>query len=133
MRHFVAYHNTQRMGRPLSDGDPLSLQTNKRVEHLVGNAVWFVQGDGESPKTYALGSIFIVNETGDTGREEFQRFARGSGHVFQPPVPLNDLDWFPDFFKAMAHFSLGVHELTDQRLIAALRQLSSESGYSLPE
>ena len=29
MRHFVAYHKTQRMGRPLSDGDPLSLQTNK--------------------------------------------------------------------------------------------------------
>ena len=133
MRHFVAYHNTQRMGRPLADGDPLSLQTNKGVERLLGNAVWFVQGDGDTPKTYSLGSIFIVSETGNAGRDEFHRFARGSGHVFQPPVPLNGLGWFQDLFGAMAHFSLGVHELKDERLIAALRQLSSASGYPLPE
>lgn len=121
MRHFVAYHNTERMGRLLSDGDPLSLQTNKGVDHLVGNAVWFVQGDGDSPKAYSLGSVFIVSVTGDTGREEFQRFARRSGHAFQPSVLLNGLAWFPDFFRAMAHFRLGVHELKDERSIAELR------------
>ncbi|MGH7137946.1 MAG: hypothetical protein ACREHD_19530, partial [Pirellulales bacterium] len=130
MRHFVAYHNTERMGRPLSDGDPLSLQTNKAVDQLLGNAVWFVQGDGVRDKDYSLGSVFVVGETGNTGREEFQRFARGNGHVFQPVVRLNGLDWFPEFFRAMAHFSLGVHEVKDERLIAALRQLSLESGYA---
>lgn len=130
MRHFIAYHNTERMGRPLSDGDPLSLQTNKGVEQLLGNAVWFVQGDGTRQKEYSLGSVFIVSETGNTGNEEFRRFARGSGHVFQPPVSLNALSWFPDFFKAVAHFSLGVHELKDERLIAELRGLASADGYS---
>ncbi|HET6884098.1 MAG TPA: hypothetical protein VFI31_28345 [Pirellulales bacterium] len=117
----------------MSDGDPLSLQTNKAVDHLLGNAVWFVQGDGVRDKDYSLGSIFIVSETGNTGREEFQRFARGSGHVFEPVVRLNVLDWFTEFFRAMAHFSLGVHELKDERLIAALRQVSSESGYAVSE
>ena len=87
MRHFVAYHNSQRMGRSLHDGDPLGLLTDKPVSQLVGNTVWFVVGDGESPKRYSLGSVFVVNDAGETVEGGFKRYARGEGHVFLP-MPL---------------------------------------------
>jgi hypothetical protein len=133
MRHFIAYHNTERMGRPLREGDPLSLLTNKPVQHLLQHALWFVQGDGAAPKRYSLGSVFLVSEVGETGEDEFKRFARGQGHAFQPPVPLNDLEWFPDFFKALAHFSVGVQEVKDERFIEELLRLGSQAGYRLPQ
>lgn len=129
LRHFVAYHNTQRMGRPLHDDDPLGLLTDKPVNELLGNTVWFVVGEGESPKRYYLGSVFVVNDVGETGDGEFRRYARGDGHVFRPMAELNELPWFPDFFKATAHFSLGVQEIKDQPFVEAIRSLASKSGY----
>src|SRR4051812_45105525 len=110
MRHFIAYHNTERMGQSLFAGDPLTLFTNKHVKHLSGNTVWFVTGEGADPRRYSLGSRFVVTETGQTGEGEFRRFARGDGRVFRPAVALNGQPWFADFFKTMAHFSVGVQE-----------------------
>ena len=41
MRHFIAYHNTEKMGHPLQDHEPLRLLTNKAVSHLLQNTVAF--------------------------------------------------------------------------------------------
>ena len=129
MRHFVAYHNTQRMGRSLHDGDALELGTDKPVNHLVGNVVWFIVGDGGSPKQYALGSVFVVSEIGETTEGGFSRFARGAGHIFEPMPRLNDLAWFSGLFKTTAHFSLGLQEVKDQQIVSALLGLAAETGY----
>lgn len=131
MRHYVAYHNAERMGRSLHEGDPLGLLTNKPVQPLLNNVVWFVVGDGVAPKGYTLGSVFIVDRVGESAEEEFERYARGRGHVFQPPPVLNDLDWFPEFFKDMAHFSLGVQEIKEPRFIEGLFNLAAQAGYRL--
>jgi hypothetical protein len=117
------------MGRSLHEGDPLGLLTDKPVNHLLGNVVWFVVGDGDSPKRYSLGSAFVVNDVGETDEGGFGRYSRGTGHAFQPMPALNDLAWFPEFFKATAHFSLGVQEIRDQRFVEALLGLASEAGY----
>jgi hypothetical protein len=119
MRHFVAYHNTEKMGQTLHEGDPLGLLTNKPVQQLPSNMVWFVQGDGVTPKHYSLGSVFLVKEVGETDEAGFKQYAHGKGHVFRPPVPLHELEWFPDFFKAIAHFSVGVQEVKDERFITS--------------
>jgi hypothetical protein len=86
------------MGRPLHEGEPLRLLTNKPVEHLRDNAVWFVVGEGTAPKRYSLGSVFVVDKVGEAREENFERYASGRGHVFQPPPELNDLEWFPELF-----------------------------------
>jgi hypothetical protein len=99
------------MGRSLHEGEPLRLLTSKPVQHLRGNTVWFVVGDGEAPKRYSLGSVFVVSDIGEANEEGFEHFASGQGYVFQPPPLINDLAWFPEFFKTMAHFSLGVQEV----------------------
>ncbi len=131
MRHFVAYHNTERMGKSLHEGEPLRLLTNKPVQPLLHNAVWFIVGEGAAPKRYSLGSVFLVDRVGESAEEGFERYASGQGHVFQPPPVLNDLGWFPEFFKGMAHFSLGVQEVKEPRFIEGLLGLAAQAGHQL--
>jgi hypothetical protein len=133
MRHFIAYHNTEKMSRPLHDGAPLRLLTNKPVQHLLQNTVWFVTGEGAGKRQYSLGSVFRVAEVGDTDEEGFKRFASGQGHVFQPPVPIKELEWFPEVLRATGHFGLGVQEVKDEAVIAGLRQLAAQAGHEIVE
>lgn len=130
MRHFIAYHNTEKMGRPLHDGEPLRLLTNKPVNHLLHNTVWFVTGEGPT-RQYSLGSVFRVAEVGESAELGFKRFAAGPGHVFQPPVPVKDMEWFPDVLRATGRFGLGVQEVKNGAVIAGLSQLAAEAGYQV--
>jgi hypothetical protein len=128
MRHFIAYHNTEKMGRPLHDGDPLLLRTNKAVNHLLHNTVWFITGEGARPRQYALGSVFRVTEVGEATADGFKRFARGPGHVFQPPVPVTDMEWFPEVLRTTGNFGLGVQEVKAEEVIAGLLGLAAHAG-----
>jgi hypothetical protein len=128
MRHFIAYHNTERMGRPLHEGEPLRLLTSKSVDRLIGDTVWFITGEGAGERQYAVGSVFRVDIVGDAAEEGFKHFASGPGHVFRPPVPLNDEDWFPEFLRTMGNFGLGLQEVKDQRVIDALKRFASAAG-----
>jgi hypothetical protein len=128
MRHFIAYHNTEKMGRPLHDGEPLRLLTSKSVDRLVGNIVWFITGEGADERRYALGSVFKVSEVGDAAEQGFKHFASGPGHVFRPPIVLNDEGWFPALIQKMGNFGLGVQEVTDDRVIAALKSHATAAG-----
>lgn len=129
MRHFIAYHNTEKMGRPLNDGDPLRLLTNKPVNNLLQNTVWFITGEGAGTRQYSLGSVFRVAEVGDAGEDGFKRFASGPGHVFDPPAPIKDMPWFPEVMRVTGHFSFGVQEVKDEAVIAGLRLLAANAGY----
>src|SRR5437660_1687186 len=129
MRHFIAYHNTEKMGRPLHDGDPLRLLTNKPVTHLFQNTVWFVTGEGAGARQYSLGSVFRVAEVGEATEDGFKRFAAGPGHVFQPPVPIKELEWFPELLRATGHFGLGVQEIKHEAIVKGLIQLAPDAGH----
>ncbi|HTU19201.1 MAG TPA: hypothetical protein VMG10_14165 [Gemmataceae bacterium] len=131
MRHFVAYHNTEKMGRSLNDGEPLRLLTNKSVNHLLQNTLWFITGEGTGARQYSLGSVFRVAEIGDADEDGFKRFASGPGHVFQPPIPIKDLDWFPDVLKTTGRFRFGVQEVKDEAVIAGLSHLAVQAGYDI--
>ena len=131
MRHFIAYHNTEKMGRLLHDGEPQRLLTNKPVQHLPENTVWFVTGEGASTRSYCLGSVFYVTEVGETDEEGFKRFASGPGHVFRPPVPIKETEWFPELLRVTGHFGLGVQEVKDEALIAGLVHLAAQAGYQV--
>ena len=132
MRHFIAYHNTEKMGRSLHDGEPLRLLTNKHVNHLLQNMVWFITGEGAGARQYSLGSVFSVAEVGDAAEDGFKRFAAGPGHVFDPPIPIKELPWFPEVLRATGHFGLGVQEIKDEAVIAGLIQLAAQEGYEVP-
>jgi hypothetical protein len=129
MRHFIAYHNTEKTGHSLHDGEPRRLLTNKPVNHLIQNTVWFITGEGTGERQYSLGSVFRVAEVGDTDEDGFRRFASGPGYVFQPAVPIKGMAWFSEVLRATGHFGLGVHEVKDEAVIAGLVQLASQAGY----
>jgi hypothetical protein len=133
MRHFIAYHNTEKMGRQLHADRPLRLLTNKRTNHLLQGTVWFVVGEGAGVRQYALGSVFRVAETGDAAEEGFKRFASGPGYVFDPPIPIKDMPWFPEVLRATGHFGFGVQEVKDEAVIAGLRELAAQAGYQIAE
>ena len=129
MRHFIAYHNTDKMGRAFNTDGPLRLLTNKPINHLLQETVWFVVGDGAGVRQYSLGSVFRMAETGDAAEDGFKRLASGPGHVFEPPVLIKELPWFPEVLRATGHFGLGVQEVKDEAVIAGLKQLAVQAGY----
>jgi hypothetical protein len=130
-RHFVAYHNTERMGGSLAAGNPFRVLTNKPVAPLHENVVWFVVGEGKAPRRYALGSVFRVTETGNAADEGFGHFAEGRGHLFDPPIPLNDLEWFNGFLQSAGRFQFGVQPIREESHIAALKALAIQNGATL--
>ena len=131
MRHFIAYHNTEKMGRRLNEGNPLGVLTNKPVNHMLQSTVWFVTGEGPGVRHYSLGSVFQVDAVGEADEDGFKRFASGAGHIFQPPVPVKDMDWFPEVLRATGHFGLGVQEVKDDSVIAGLTRLAAREGYDV--
>lgn len=128
-RHFAAYHNVEKMGHPLRDGDPLQLHTNKPVSHLRGGVVWFITGEGTGRRRYRLGSVFEVDDVGDATDGGFQHYAKGPGRAFDPPLPLDHLAWWPSFLKAMSNFSRGPTEIRDDSHVKALIELARQAGW----
>jgi hypothetical protein len=132
MRHFIAYHNTQRMGWHLHDGDPCRLLTRKPVEQLLNQVVWFVVGEASRPRRYSLGSVFVVREVGPSDQAGFRYFACGPGHAFRPAPLLSGLGWFAALLEAVGRFQFGVQEVRTPALIKELCGLAALQGYRLP-
>lgn len=123
-------------GRPLhngepNDGEPLRLLTNKHVNNLLLNTVWFITGEGAGTRHYSLGSVFCVAEVGEATEDGFKRFASRPGHVFAPPVPVKDMEWFPEVLRSTGHFGLGVQEVKDEAVIVGLTRLAEQAGYQV--
>ncbi|MGD9854281.1 MAG: hypothetical protein AB7U20_04945 [Planctomycetaceae bacterium] len=132
MRHFIAYHNTEKMGRSLAEGNPFRVLTNKPVDRLYQNLVWFIVGEG-AKRHFSLGSVFRVTETGDADQDRFKKFASGAGHVFEPPVNIKEMEWFPILMRATGHFGFGVHEIKDESVICGLKMLAERAGYNFDQ
>jgi hypothetical protein len=87
-RHFVQYHNTEKMGYDCADGGPFRIVTNRSVDGLPGNTVWLIAGKGCKPRRFYLCEVFVVNEVGPRRGGGFKFFARGSdGTRFLPRCP----------------------------------------------
>ena len=130
MRHFVAYHNSDKMGH--EDSDPTGLYTRKNTSQ-TGDLIWIVTGSGKSPKRYSLTSWFIVSHVEPADNSRFRLTVRGTeGGALNPTPILNDLPWFAGFFRRMAHFSLGLQEITDPIVIRSMRRLAASGSRPLP-
>lgn len=113
MKHYVSYHNADKMGYTYEEARPFSVGTTKSVDRLLGNRVWSISGEGQ-PRSYFLRDTWIVEETGLSAQDEFINYAQGStGFVFDPPVLLNQLPWFRAFLKSQNNFSLGVQPIKE--------------------
>lgn len=130
MDHFVQYHNIEKFGDGRGDGDPLRIFAAKSVKWLPGNTVWLIAGKGQ-PRTYALRKVFVVDEIGLADVDGFKYFARGlRGTRFDPPLPLEDEAWFPDFLRSMQNFRYGLTKIPDE-FLPYFQALQDESVFGI--
>jgi hypothetical protein len=53
VKHFVVYHNPEKMGYAAEAVPELCFVTNKPVGNLIGNRIWLIQGEAK-PRRYVL-------------------------------------------------------------------------------
>lgn len=118
-RHFVQYHNPDRVGHGHDEPADFRILTNKPLsllEALPGNTVWLIMGEGR-PRRYSMQFVFVVAHIGECDERGFRWFAQGTeGHRFHPRPrldgdPFDGDPWFPLFLRRQANFSLGLREL----------------------
>lgn len=136
MEHFVAYHSIAQMGRPLQLEGTLNF-VSRKVGHLkkaLGNTVWVVQGSPARGRTeYELLGAYIAKSLHEeSGASGAYRIGGAEGVEFQPPVPLNDLPWFPSLRKSQGNFGLGFNRLGDGGVIEALIALRDSLNTPAP-
>lgn len=111
MRHYVCYHNEERMGYSHQEADEFSVGTSKKVDKILGNKVWIIAGIGR-PREYYLCSWFVADNIEETDDDYFKYIVYGSEHTqrgtLDPVIKLNDLPWFKEFLKSQANFSFGL-------------------------
>ncbi len=132
MRHFIAYHNSKRTGHSAADSDPRSSQYVKRPvsPDVIGDIVWIVAGEGDSPKRFILSSWFQIDQVRPSDVADFKHILQGdrAGSFHPDPPSLNDLDWFPAFFEWTGHFSFGFRQIPQRNVIDELCRLANEAG-----
>jgi len=102
------------------------------LKKAIGNTVWVVQGTPNGKKTaYTLCGAYVADSIAPESPSSNVYVIRGSqGTDFVPPVPLNQLSWFPSLLKSQSNFSLGFNRLSDETTIDALSALQSENNTS---
>lgn len=125
MKHFVQYHNTEKMGHDCGalESDTFEMVTDKSIRHLPGNTVWLVAGKGKNPRRYYLCKVFVVDEVGDDDGD-YKYYASGNqGKRFRPLLPIDSFPGFAEFRESQTNFSLGVREI-EPRFVQIFQQLA---------
>ena len=131
MLHFVVYHNRDTMQRDASELTGYSVVTTKPVSKAIGGRIWVITGRGQ-PRRYSLVHTFIAEQAGPLeGQPGVNKVCASTGDpVLESEVPLDDLEWFPDFRRALGNFGLGFQRLTNPRFIAGLEAAARGSRTS---
>ncbi|MFZ5773515.1 MAG: HNH endonuclease [Thermodesulfobacteriota bacterium] len=132
MRHYVAYHNAERMGYPYEPSGEYSFLSKKALtflEKTVGSFVWVINGSriGSKKTSYTLCAVYIPDQVIDVEDTDFDYIVSGTvGFEFNPVVELNSLPWFPEFLKSQANFSIGISAIHDAKMIGEFTMLTQE-------
>jgi hypothetical protein len=130
MRHFIHYHNSDKMGYSASAIPTPRIFTKKSVQALPGSTVWLISGEGKkSPKFFFLGAAFVVHSisVGKYEHPDFKNSAHGKGLVFGETLPLSGLSWFEELKAEQLNFKGGLTEISNH---CAVNELLNLSGWS---
>ena len=130
MRHFIAYHNTERMGWHLHDRDPFRVLTRKPVRHLVNQTVWFVVSQGALPRRYSLGSVFVGSMEHAAVMLE-QALPYGTDHLSADLVQLaaEIVDRYRAEKRIIPGIGHPIHKPVDPRVLR-LFAIAAETGFN---
>lgn len=128
MRHFIAYHNREKMGEP---SRPSQAYTKKPLRDPKGSVVWIIEGLGRSPKRYNLVGWFTVREVIESQHPEFSTALRGNEPGFKEHIRLNEFEWFPDFRRRMGNFAFGLQSVVDNKIVNHFKRIAAHAGQAL--
>lgn len=136
MEHFIAYHSAQRMGYEFESSDELRFLSRKfgLLKKAIGNPVWVVQGIPDGKRTaFSLCGAYVADRV-DVEDQSSDLYVISGQRVkeFSPPVPLNNLDWFPVLLKSQSNFSLGFNRLSDETVVQAITALQAKGNQPPP-
>ncbi|NTV45997.1 MAG: hypothetical protein HGB11_05650 [Chlorobiales bacterium] len=102
------------------------------LKKAIGNKVWVIQGIPEGKRTaFTLCAAYVAESISPESPSSDVYVISGKQVTeFDPPLPLNKLDWFTTLLKSQSNFSLGFNRLTDKTVIQALIAIESGSDRS---
>ena len=126
MSHYIVYHNPDAMDYHASEITGFSVVTDKSPpSDLQGSTIWLLTGEG-TPRRYFLVQRFTADLIESGEDEGFKtKISSEAGERFSPMLPLDDEDWFADFRRSVANFSLGLQRISDERFITGLEEVAS--------
>ena len=129
MRHFLTYHNAQKMGYSCTKIPTPRARTGKPVRGLEGSTVWLVAGEGGSPKSYFLAAHFVVDkcESDKHLGTKLTNEVSGAGVLHGPRLRLDGSSLLEGLRRGSANFVSGFSEIRDPSVITALKALVSSS------
>lgn len=132
MRHFVAYHNAEKMGHVYDGAHGYAFFSSKALGFLdktLGEVIWAINGSRSTSRTtlYSVCAVYTPEEVLEVDDPQFKFIVSGNvGHDFDPPITLNSMSWFADFLKSQSNFSLGISEVKNAAHIDALVALAKD-------
>lgn len=129
MNQYVVYHNRAKQGTLTSVEGAFIARSKRSSSHSLGKRIWLISGEGQStPKSYFLQLTFVPEESMQEGEWNVLRGRWGT--FFRPPVQLDFLPWFAEFFRSQANFSLGLNPIGESYLPQFERMLQSLGSHS---
>ena len=125
MRHFIAYHNSEKMKRAKIELTSPYVITKKNVSNLIGVTVWLISGEGRSPKSYFLASKFIADKCEQDKRPgtELPNKISGNGTLYGTSIPISGTRLLAMIQKKSNNFRNGFHEVRDDEILKMLTVL----------
>lgn len=122
MRHFIGYHNAEKMKYSSTTLTEPKLKTGKKVTGLGGATVWLIAGEGASRKDYFIASKFIVTDC-DEGLypgTKHPNQVSGIGALYKLSKPISGTKLLDDIKSETNNFRNGFHEIGSSKLISDL-------------
>jgi hypothetical protein len=134
VRHFIVYHNPEKMG-PLEPKDvELSIVTGKSVNGLLGDRIWLLMGEGRPRRVYLCATFIVDSVYPDEEEEPYPNLASGTeGVVFNPFVSLNNCPWFEEFKAKQGNFAFGLQAVKERRFINGLVAAGALTSAQVPK
>jgi hypothetical protein len=140
-KHFVGYHNHEKMAAERDDDEDTGEEpadrrwgflTKKNTDPIVGGVIWWITGEGQ-PREYYLDGWFVVDgaESIDTERFVSRVYGREGEAFGEDAILLNDFDWFKGFRESQGNFGLGIQLIQPQHLDQIVAAVRAE-GLPLP-
>jgi len=114
------------MGYEYEPRAPYSFYSRKSrnfLERAIGCNVWMITGtrDSSGCMIYRLVGRYTPSEICDDPSDPDLHTIYGEkGRSLQPPLVLNDLDWFQELLRAQNKFSFGFNPIRGAAILAGL-------------